>query len=318
MNGTSVGRTEFIALMAMLFATIAFSIDAMLPALPQIGTELSPDDINKAQLVLTSFVMGMGVGTFLVGPLTDAFGRRPVLLLGAAIYCVGAIVGALGFTLETVLIARFAQGIGAAGPRVVGTAIIRDLYQGREMARITSFVMMVFSLVPALAPTLGAAIIAVSGWRMVFTSFVVFALISAIWYGIRLPETHPVEKRSPISARNIWHAVCEVFSIPMVRLSIIAQTLAMGALFATLSSTQQIMDITYGQAEHFHLWFGFVALVVAPSSLLNAWLVVRLGMRLMASFAVLLQVVMSSLTIIILLLGGLPEPFGFAYIFSGR
>ncbi|GGE42816.1 multidrug effflux MFS transporter [Actibacterium pelagium] len=308
-----IGRTEFIALTAMLFATIAFSVDAMLPALPEIGQALSPEDINRAQLVITSFVLGMGVGTFIVGPLTDAFGRRSVALVSIGLFIFGSVIGGLAQSLEMLLLARFIQGAGAAGPRVVCVAIVRDLYEGRQMASIMSFVMMVFTLVPAMAPTLGAAIISVSGWRMIFVSFMVFALVSAIWFAMRMAETHPKEARRPISSRNLWSAVKEVFAAPMTRLSIIAQTMCMGALFATISSTQQIIDTTYGQGEHFHLWFGLVALMVAPVNLINARLVLRLGMRRMVTFAVLLQVVMSLISILILLAGGLGHPLGFAH-----
>ncbi len=316
MSPPQIGRTEFIALMAMLFATIAFTIDAMLPALPEMGAELSPDNINKIQLVITSFMLGMGAGTFIVGPLADAYGRRPILLAGAVLYCAGSVLGGLGDSLEMLLLARFAQGVGAAGPRVVGMAVVRDLFRGREMARITSFVIMVFSIVPALAPTLGAIIVALSGWRMIFASFVVFSLISAVWYGLRLPETLAVDKRKPLSVGNIRSAIKEVFSIPMVRLSIAAQSLCLATLFSTLSSTQQIMDVTFGEEEHFHLWFGLVAMIVLPTSMLNAKFVVELGMRRMVTYAIMLQVAMSAFAIVILLSGGLPAPFGFThYIF---
>lgn len=131
-----MGQTEFIALIAVLFATIAFSIDAMLPALPQIAAELSPDAPNAAQLILTSFVLGMGIGTLFAGPLSDAFGRKPVILAGAALYCASALVAYISPTLEGVLVARLLQGLGAAGPRVVSLALVRDLYKGLSLIHI--------------------------------------------------------------------------------------------------------------------------------------------------------------------------------------
>lgn len=146
----SMGRIEFVALIAMMTATIAFSIDAMLPALPEIAAELSPEIAHRAPLILTSFVLGMGLGTFFSGPLSDAFGRRNVVFGGAALYSVSAFVAWMSNSLEVMLVARIFQGFGASGPRVVAVAIIRDLYAGREMARIMSVVMMVFALVPAM------------------------------------------------------------------------------------------------------------------------------------------------------------------------
>jgi len=142
-----MGQREFVALMAMLAATVAFSIDAMLPALAQMGAELSPDTPDRAALVVTAFVGGMGLGTFFAGPLSDAYGRRTIMFAGAAVYIVASATAAFAHSLEALLVARFVQGIGAAGPRIASMAMIRDRYQGREMARILSFVMVVFTLV---------------------------------------------------------------------------------------------------------------------------------------------------------------------------
>lgn len=291
-------RVEFIALIAMLFATIAFSIDAMLPALPQIAAELSPDDTNRVQLILTSFILGMGLGTFFTGPLSDAMGRKPVILVGAALYCVSAAVAWASDSLEVLLVARFIQGLGAAGPRVVAMAIIRDLYAGREMARMMSFVMLVFTTIPAIAPTLGAGIIALVGWRGVFGAFVLFSLMSASWLWVRQPETLPAHLRKPLRAPVIKAAVKEVLSLRMVRLSMVVQTLCMGMLFAVLSSIQQVYDVTYGQGDVFHFWFMATAIVAAFASVLNAALVGRLGMRLLITYAIGGQIVLSALMLL--------------------
>jgi len=166
-----LGQTEFIAMIAMLFATIAFSIDSMLPALPTIAAELTPLAPNNAQLILTSFVLGMGFGTFVAGPLSDSYGRRRIIVAGAVLYCAGAIAAYFASSLETVLLARVVQGLGAAGPRVVSLALVRDLYKGRDMARVVSFAMMIFTLVPAVAPLAASGVIALYGWRSIFIAF---------------------------------------------------------------------------------------------------------------------------------------------------
>ena len=262
----ALSQAEFVALMAMLAATIAFSIDAMLPSLPLIGAELSPGNLNQAQLILTSFILGMGIGTFVTGPLSDAYGRKPIMLFGAALYCVAAFVAYMANSLEMILAARLVQGLGAAGPRVVAMAMVRDIYAGRGMARIMSFIMLVFSLVPALAPTLGAYIADWFGWRAIFLCFIIFALISMFWLAIRQPETLAPEARRPIRAATLWDATVEVFSHPTTRLSIFIQTLTFGMLFTILSSTQQIFDLTYGQGDVFHLWFGGIAVFASSAS----------------------------------------------------
>ncbi|WP_204114339.1 multidrug effflux MFS transporter [Shimia biformata] len=288
-----IPRVEFVALCAMMFATIAFSIDAMLPALPEIGEELSPGNVNRAQLILTSFVLGMGVGTFFTGPLSDAMGRKPVVIGGAILYTVSAALAWRAQSLELVLLGRFFQGVGAAGPRIVTVAIIRDLMSGREMARLVSIVMMVFTIVPALAPTIGAGIIAFAGWRGVFAAFILFSVITALWLGLRLPEPLAREDRRPFQMNTLFSGVREMLGIPMVVISTAVQSLCMAMLFTMISSVQQIYDITFGRGDTFHLWFGGIALVSASASFLNAVLVVRLGMRLLITVALGAQIVFS-------------------------
>ncbi len=279
------------ALIAMMFATISFSVDAMLPVLPEMIDSLQPKDPNRIQLVLTAFILGMGLGTFVTGPLSDSFGRKRVVLASSVLYIVGAGLAAMSQNLELMLAARLVQGLGAAGPRVVALAIIRDLLSGREMARTMSFIMVIFTLVPAMAPTIGAGLAAFSGWRGIFVAFVIFTLIFTFWMQFRLQETLPIEARRPFRLSTIWAAAAEMMALPRVRLSILAQSFAFGILFSTLSSTQQIFDITFDQAENFPLWFGLIAALSGSSSLLNAWLVGRLGMHFMVTIATIAQLV---------------------------
>ncbi len=273
------GQTEFVALMAMLTAITAFSIDSMLPALPAIAAELTPDDPNRAQLVVTSFVFGLGLGTLFSGPLSDAFGRKPVMLGGAILYALASVVAWAAPTLETVLAARLVMGMGAAGPRIATLAMVRDTYGGRDMARIMSFVMIIFTLVPALAPSLGAVIIAGVGWRGLFLAFIAFVGIAMVWLWLRQPESLAPANRRPVRVRAMREAVVEMFTHPTTRLSIYVQTLCFGMLFAVLSSTQQVFDQTFGLGDSFPLWFGGIALLASSASMLNARLVGRLGMR---------------------------------------
>lgn len=304
-------RVELVALIAMMFATIAISMDAMLPALPEIGAELSPDNLNAAQLVLTSFILGMGLGTFVTGPLSDSFGRKNIVIAGAVLYCAGALAAVFAHSLEFLLAARLVQGLGAAGPRVVSLAIIRDLYSGREMARLMSFVMMVFTIFPAIAPSIGALILIFGEWHAIFAAFLVFSAVNLVWFVVRMPETLPVADRRPFKARALRAAVVEMFQNPTVRLSIYVQSLVFGILFAMISSVQQIYDITFGRADSFHLWFFAIALISGTGSLLNAQLVVRLGMRRIVTTAVGAQIVFSGL-VLLLFLSNLPEVVTFA------
>jgi len=286
---------EFIALIAILFANIAFSIDAMLPALPEIAAELTPGEPNKAQLIITSFVLGMGIGTLFAGPLSDSYGRRTIILCGAALYCVGAALAYVAPTLETMLAARVIQGIGVAGPRIVSLAMVRDLYAGRAMARIISFAMTIFTLVPAVAPLLGTGIIAIAGWRAIFVAFMLFSVVSMLWLMLRQPETLPPAARRPFRVAPLVEALREVLSHRVIVTAIAVQTLCFGALFGTLSSTQQIFGETFGMGESFPLWFAGIALVSGAAGLINARLVGRVGMRRMVSATLLAQVLSSGL-----------------------
>ncbi|PVA08345.1 multidrug effflux MFS transporter [Thalassorhabdomicrobium marinisediminis] len=299
----ALGQVEFVALIAMLVATVAFSIDAMLPALPEIGAELSPDNLNNAQLIITSFVLGMGLGTFFIGPVADRFGRKPVIAVGATLYVAATLVAYLAPTLETMLASRLLMGLAASAPRVATMALVRDLYAGRNMARIMSFVMLIFSLVPALAPSLGAFIIALSGWRSIFIAFALFSLVATLWLMLRQPETLAPENRRPLRFTTLFHAAAEVFRHPTARLSTFVQTLSMGMLFSVLSSTQQVFDITYGQGETFHLWFGGIAVLAASASLINARLVGRLGMRAIIKGMFTAQMALSAGMVLVMMLG---------------
>ncbi len=270
---------EFIALMAMLFSMVAFSIDSMLPALPQIAGELSPDAPNRAQLVVTSFMLGLGFGSFVTGPLSDAYGRRVVVMGGIVLFIIGAVLAWLARSLELLLLARMFQGLGVAGPRIAPLAMVRDLYEGRRMAQITSFITTVFMLVPALAPSLGAVIIAIGGWRGVFVAFVVFAVLAGGWLMARQGETLAEPDRRPFRLAPLLLSFREVVANRVARIVLVALTLEFAALVSLLSSTQQVYADVFDRQASFPLWFAATALVAATGTVLNASLVMRLGMR---------------------------------------
>jgi DHA1 family bicyclomycin/chloramphenicol resistance-like MFS transporter len=293
-------------MIAVLFATIAFSIDAMLPALPDIAAELTPDAVNRAQLVLTSFVLGMGAGTLIAGPVSDAIGRKPAITAFVGLYVVGAVLAAVSTSIEMLLAARLLQGLGAAGPRIISMALVRDMYEGRAMARIMSFVMMIFVLIPSVAPALGAVIIAGFGWRGIFGAFVLFGIAGATWLNLRQEETLPKARRRPLRAAALKSAFVEVLSHRMVLLYILVLTLGFGQLFAFLSSIHQIYDEIFGRAESFPLWFAVAGVISGGGTILNAALVMRLGMRRLAIAAFASQTVIAGLLLVVTVAGLMP------------
>jgi DHA1 family bicyclomycin/chloramphenicol resistance-like MFS transporter len=307
----SMSRAELIGLMALMSAVVAFSIDSMLPALPEIVAELTADAPNRAQLILTSFVFGLGAGTFLTGPLSDAYGRRAVIAGGIAIFCAASFVAWLAGTLELVLAARVVQGFGAAAPRIVMMAVIRDLFRGREMAKIMSFIMLVFTIIPAMAPLLSTGIIAISDWRGIFIAYILFGLLIVVWMMARLPETLAPSARRPVQVASLLSAAREIFTHRTVVLAITCQMLIFIVFFCLLSMIHPIYEITFDAAHSFPYWFAGISLLAGSASLLNAKLVVRFGMHRLVSIAMAVQIVLSACMIAVILIAP-PLPIYFA------
>ncbi|MEP4198156.1 MAG: MFS transporter [Aliishimia sp.] len=296
-----MGKWEFIALIAMMFGTIAFSVDAILPAYPSIEAELAPAATGRVHLMITLFMAGLAFGTLIAGPLSDAIGRRPTMFVGAALYISAGTVAWLSNSFEVIVIARFVQGFGAAGPRVVSLAIVRDLYEGRAMAQIVSFAMVLFTIVPTLAPAMGDVLSHLFGWRSILLFFIVFSLLSTFWIWARLDEPLPVEARRPFRIAHFISAGREILAHPTVRLSIAVQSLSLALIFCLIVSVQPIYDIVFGRGESFAYWFGGIALFAAAStSLANAALVMRFGMRLLVTIGMCGQMLSASLALILL------------------
>ena len=204
---------EFVVLVSMMMSLTALSIDAMLPALPQIGRDLNVQNENNRQLVVSTIFLGLAVGQIFFGPLSDKTGRKPAIYAGYALYLSGALMSAFSISFPMLLFGRLLQGVGASSPRAIILALVRDQYEGRAMAQVMSFVMTVFILVPMIAPSMGQAILIFAGWRMIFGSFLLLAVISLVWFAVRMPETLAPENRAPFSLRRIYNATLEIFRI---------------------------------------------------------------------------------------------------------
>ena len=308
-----ISTPEFISLMAMLVATVAISIDAMLPALPDIAIQLTAKNPNQVQLILSAFIGGMALGTLVVGPLSDSFGRKNIIYVGAVIYISFSALCMFATNLETIVIARVFQGIGAAAPRVVSQALVRDLYSGREMARITSFIMIIFSIAPAVAPLLGAGLISLFDWRAIFVIFIIFALISTIWTKIRIREPLRPEMRVPFQIKIFRAAFLEIISIGIVRVSIITLIFSYGTLFTCILLVQQVFDQFFGRANSFPEWFAVIAAFSASASFLNSMLVMKLGMRRLISAALRVQIALSAFMLLMFWTGAISGNLGFGF-----
>ena len=278
-TGPALRPGEFVPLIALLMSLVALAIDAMLPALPAIGRDLEAPRPNDVQFVITSLFVGLGLGQMLFGPLSDRIGRRAAIHAGLVLFMIGCLVSIFASTFETMIAGRVLQGVGVAGPRIVTVALVRDQYEGRQMARLMSFAMAVFILVPAVAPALGQVILWFGSWRAIFTTFFAIAAIAFAWFALRQPETLPAERRRPFSVRVIGQAVGETLRIRAA----LGYTLATGFVFAPfvayLSSAQQIFQEAYRTGALFPVYFGVLALAIGGASLVNGRLVVKHGMR---------------------------------------
>jgi len=278
-------RFEFVALAALLISLVAFSTDSMLPALGVIGDELGAGNDNRAQLIISAIFLGMGVGQTIYGPLSDRFGRKPLIQIGLALFLLGCAISFLATSFSMMLFGRVLQGLGAAGPRIVTVAMVRDRYEGAAMAEIMSLIMTLFILVPMVAPAIGQGLLLVGSWRLIFLALLVFALLGLVWITVRQPETLAIQDRRPLSFKTLLSGAIETFRNRLSAGYMVATGLLFGAFVGYLNSTAQIFQSQYGLGSLFPLYFGIVALSLGSASLLNARLVMRLGMRFLTHFA---------------------------------
>ena len=298
---------EFVILMSMMMSLTALSIDAMLPALPQIGSDLNVQNPNTRQLVISIIFLGLALGQLFFGPLSDKTGRKPAIYAGYAVYLAGALLSIFAFSFPIMLVGRFLQGIGVSAPRAVTLALVRDRFEGRAMARVMSFIMTTFILVPMIAPSLGQAILLFSGWRAIFGSFMLLAVITLVWFALRLPETLAPENRAPFSLRRIINAIREILKTRTALGYTVSAGLVSGAFIGYLNSSQQIFQEQYRLGELFPLFFAVIALSIGVASLINTRLVIRFGMRLLVSWSLIIIFGLSVVaTVIALLAAGQP------------
>jgi MFS transporter, DHA1 family, multidrug resistance protein len=279
------GSGEFVARIALMISLVALSIDAMLPALPAIGAELGVRQANDAQLVISALFLGLAIAQMAYGPLSDSFGRKPVIYAGFAIFIGGCLLSILASGLGAMLLGRFLQGVGAAGPRIVTMALVRDQYSGRAMARIMSLAMTVFIMVPVLAPALGQAILLVAHWRAIFGMLLAVALIALVWFALRQPETLPPARRAPFTFVRIAGAVRETCSNRIAFGYTMMAGLIFGCFVGYLISAPQIFLEQYRTGNLFVFYFAVLAAFIGAASLVNARLVMIWGMQLLSRIA---------------------------------
>lgn len=294
-----LGFREFVCMVAALMGLNAVSIDIMLPALGEIGRELGVASENDRQIVLSAYLVGFGIGQLFIGPISDRFGRKPVLMVGLGFYVLTSLACALAPSFEVLLLARVLQGFSSAVPRVITTSVVRDCYTGSQMARVMSLTMIVFMAVPVVAPSLGQLFTLFGSWRYIFGFITFFSASVFAWSALRLPETSDPQNRRSLDFSTVIKAIMEVLRTRQSFGYMLAAGTMFGALFGFLNSAQQIYDEVFGVGKYFPLIFAAIAASISFSSFINSRLVHRLGMRFIVHGAL---VVFTALTAIMLLL----------------
>lgn len=284
---------EFVTLMAIMTSLVALTIDAMLPALPEIGHDLGVVNANDNQHVISALFVGLAFGQLVFGPLSDSIGRKPAIYIGFTICAAGCVLSMVSTSFAVMLAGRALQGFGAACARTVCTALIRDMYEGRAMARVLSFTMAIFILVPTIAPAIGQGILLIADWRAIFGVFLFLVGSSGIWFALRQPETLTPERRSPFAFSTIIGSLYLVLSNRTSLGYTIAAGFIFGILIAYLNLAQQVLQVQYGLGKLFPLYFGILALSIGLASVVNAKLVMQHGMHRLSNLALITLIIVS-------------------------
>lgn len=310
-NRIGMGFGEFVVTIAIMTASIAMAIDSMLPALPAIGHSLGVTSTNDAQLVIGVFFLGFGLSQIVFGSLSDAFGRRNILLGGMAFYVCAMFAAAATSSFEMLLIMRFVQGIGGAAVRITTMAIVRDCFGGREMAHVMSYVMIVFMIVPIIAPSVGQLVISYANWHWIFILLGIVGTVLFFWALLRLKESLPAEERVPLSFHSVLSGFGTVLGNRITCGYMIGLTMFIGVISAYVISVQQVFGEVYGLGDWLPIAFAATAGGIAVANFANSFFVRTFGMRRISHAAMIIFTVLSVIGFI-KALSGTPD-FTFSY-----
>jgi DHA1 family bicyclomycin/chloramphenicol resistance-like MFS transporter len=298
----SIGFLEFVVLAAATMSTQAIAIDAMLPAFPVIVSALRVGDPNHGQWIVTAYMTGLGLGQLFWGILSDRFGRKPILLGGLTLYVIAALLCSLSGSFQALLAWRFVHGLAAACVTVT-RSVVRDLYSGRQMARVMSLTFVVFLTVPILAPSLGQLILFIAPWRYIFVVFALFAALVAAWGFLRLPETLHPEYRLTLTRKHVLNAAKLVLGTRASIFYTLAMMVMFGTIMAYVGMVAQIFSEVFHRPKLMPSMFALCAIFMGMAAYLNSRIVERLGMRLISHTALLLFIAVTGLHVLIAALG---------------
>ena len=294
----TLGFREFLVLIAAIMACQAIAVDTMLPSLPSIARDFGVTDANRTQWIITTYIAGMGLGQLFWGLLSDRFGRRAVLLIGLVLYVIAAAAVGMAGDFESLLAWRFAHGIAAAS-MVISRSIIRDLYQGRQMARVMSLTFIVFMMVPVVAPSIGQLVLLLAPWRALFLVFCAFAAAVLLWVSLRLPETLHPEYRMTLTVRHVVHAASRVATDRASLWYTLAVALIFGSIIGYVGMMPQIFGAVFHRPSLMPSVFALCAASMGVASFLNSRVVERFGMRIISQAGLLVFIAATGLHVLV-------------------
>jgi len=290
-----LGRRELVVMLALTQALQALAIDSILPGLGELSRDLGAASGNQGQLVVGLFMIGIGLGALLPGPMADRFGRKRVLLACLLASSAITLVCMLVQTIGQMLVLRFLSGLIFAGLAVIPPAVIRDRFDGDRMASLQSMIGVIFLVVPMVAPSLGQLILLFVGWRWIFGFIALLGLAMTLWVGLRLPETLDPTNRQRIDLRSIGRNMREIMTTRASFGYVLGGTVSVGVLWGYIQSSQQLVGDHFGAGHAFPLFFGGMALAMAVANLANSRIVERFGARRVAHAALMVYIALALL-----------------------
>lgn len=294
-GGSPLKEVEFIAIIASMMALAALSTDALLPGLSEIGNSIGTSGPQTNQLLITTLVLGMGVGQIISGTISDSLGRKPVVYIGYFIFFISSLICIYSTNLELMITGRLLQGIGLSAPRTISISIIRDKYAGNHMARIMSFITAIFILVPIIAPTFGKVMLENFGWESIFYSQILFGLIAVAWFGLRQPETLETKYRKKLTLSLLLNGFLYFWNQKTSVLLTIVVGVITAPMLAYISASQHIFEVQYNLKEIYPYIFSGIAIGIGISTYLNGLIVMKYGMVKVAQSALISIIILAAL-----------------------
>ncbi|MFD0762222.1 multidrug effflux MFS transporter [Lutibacter aestuarii] len=307
---------EFIALMASLMSIVALAIDALLPALDFIGISIGTTQTVDNQLLITMIFLGLGLGPLFFGPISDSLGRKPIVYMGFGLFIIASLICVYSESLEMMVFGRILQGIGLSAPRTISIAMVRDTYSGDYMARIMSFITVVFILVPIVAPAMGKFVLDHYNWQAIFYIQLLFSVLVSGWFWLRQPETLAIEKRVKFSSHIFIDGLKEIKKSKRTIGFTVISGFVTGSFMVYLSTAQQIFQFQYDLKEEFPFIFAGLAIAIGSATFLNGALVLKFGMEKLVTTS-LLTFFSVSLLYIMLFNGNTNPPIEILLVFFG-